>query len=488
LSPDLRKVSVSLERAELAARLRWFIQLRWVFGAVTLLTGLALSGLPLVQVRAALVAAVGAGILAYNWGFWLWERRASRPDGDADVERAPLAAGAQIILDLVALTLVLHAAGGIENPFFTFYLFHMVIATLLLSMREVFALAVLAILLFSGLAITEMNGWLAHASLFRHDARHQDPEYVVVTLLAFASALLIAVYLGTSIAGTLRSREREVLRLERELAERARQLEQTNEVLRHADTEKTQYFRKVSHDLKTPLAAQISLLRSLLIELHDLPPASRSRIERAIRRGDELFALLNDLLMLSRARDESRRRRRGFEWVDPVEALRAVLEQQALHAEEKGVRWELQIGDPVPTLCAEPGVLPTLVENVVSNAIKYTPGGGLVTFSLYGRSDWLVVEVQDTGIGIESKDLERIGQEFFRTRRALQSGESGTGLGMTIVRSIVDNMHGKLDIESRPGAGTTVTVSLPVAGSPEVLSECGRSVSSQRETEDIDGD
>ncbi len=466
---------IPLERAELGSRLRWFIQLRWVFGATLLVAGIVLTRAPLEGVRGPLVAAVGAGILAYNWVFWFLERSLAERRPGVLARRAPLAATAQIVLDLIALTLVLHSAGGIDNPFFIFYMFHMVIATLLLSAREVFALAALAIVLFSLLAVAELKGWCYHAGLFGLPQHSEDARFVVVTLVAFASALLLAVYFGTSIAQTLRSRADDVLRLERELAVRAEELEKTNEALSKADAEKTQYFRKVSHDLKTPLAAQQSLLRGLLIELRDLEPGPRARVERAITRGDELFTLLNDLLMLTRARDVTRGRRRGFEWIDPAEGLRGVLEAQALHAEEKGLRWQMEIADPLPTFCGEPGVLPTLAENVISNAIKYTPAGGTVIFALRGHGDDLVMEVRDTGIGIGKEDLARLGEEFFRTKQARESGSGGTGLGMTIIRSMVENMKGGLDIKSELGVGTTVTISLPVARS-EVIAECGASV------------
>ena len=459
---------IPFERAELTSRLRWFIQLRWVFGAGVLSAGLFLTNSPVGQVHGAWIAAVGGGILAYNWAFWFLERRYAKAELSVLARRAPLAASAQIILDLIALTLVLHASGGIENPFFIFYVFHIVIATLLLRARDVFALAALAIGLFALLVMAERNRWLQHYCLFEGGWDYSDRHFVAVTLGAFGSALLIAVYLGTSIAQTLRSRGREVQRLESELAARADELEATNQSLRIADNEKTQYFRKVSHDLKTPLAAQQSLLRALLIELQPMEADPRSRIERAIERGDELFALLNDLLMLSRARDVSRRRRRGFEWIDPVEALRGVLERQAIHAEEKGLRWQMEIADPVPRLCAEPGILPTLAENIISNAIKYTPEGGTVTFCLRGREKRLEMAARDTGIGIGKEDLDRIGQEFFRTKQARTSGSSGTGLGMTIVRSMVENMNGELDMQSELGVGTTVTISLPINPSPEI--------------------
>lgn len=457
---DAEANGIPLERAELTSRLRWFILLRWLFGSSMVLLGLLLTQVPLEGVRGPQIAITGVAILCYNWVFWVLERRAERRGVAFHTEHAIQTATTQIALDLAALTFVLNAGGGVENPFFIFYIFHIVIATLLLPARRVFFLAGWAIILFCSLTVAELKGWIPHAELWRLHQLHRDPEFVVVTLLAFSSALVIAVYFGTSIADTLRAREHEVQALEMELAARADELESSNQALREADEVKTQYFRKVSHDLKTPLAAQQSLLRAMLVEMRDKSPESRSRIKRAISRGDELLALLNDLLLLSQTRDPTRHPK--LEWLNPVERLHGVLEAYALQAREKGVTWLEETADPVPAIRAEPGMLRTLADNLISNAIKYTPEGGTVTFSMRGQDNALVLSVRDTGVGISPDDLALIGKEFFRTRQARDSGVSGTGLGMTIVRSLVEGMRGRLDIQSSLGEGTAITAWLPV--------------------------
>lgn len=458
---EANTVPIPLEREELISRLRWLIRVRWCFGAGVWAAGIGLYFAPVGTVSGAFVACLGAGILVYNWLFWFLERHIGEARPEVLAQRAPVAAIGQIVLDLTALTLVLHSAGGIENPFFVYYVFHMVVATLLLPIREAFGLAALAIALFTALALAEMRGVLPHANLWDVAGQYRDPRFVAGTLVAFASALVIAVFLGTRIAGTLRAREAEVLRLKGELAAHAEQLEQANESLRRADEAKTQYFRQVSHDLKAPVAAQQSLLRVLLIEVPDLPPVSRGRIERAIARGDELLLLLDDLLMLSRARDATRQPH--CELIQPLERLRSVLEAEELQAKEKGLTWRVDVAGSLPPIYVEPGAWVTLAENLLSNGIKYTPKGGAVTIVLRGQDSHLTLEVRDTGIGIAKEDLPRIGEEFFRSKQARQTGSPGTGLGMTIVRSMVEMMNGRLDIQSELGRGTTVIVRLPAA-------------------------
>ncbi len=468
MTPVLEDKLVPIEQAELIARLRWFIQLRWVFGAASLAAAVLMLYMPLGHVHARMLVLISVALLGYNWAFWFLENRLARRWPEAHARYAGIAASGQIILDLVMLTFVLHASGGVENPFCLFYVFHMVIATLLLPMRDVFLLAGMAIASFTSLVLAEMVGWLPHYTLFSLDEEYRSPGFVAVALVAFASAMLTAVYIGTSIARRLREREQEILRLEQQLSGYARELERTNQELLKADAAKTQYFRRVSHDLKSPLAAQQSLLRAMLIELKDMKPESRARVERAILRGDELLALLSDLLLLSKVKDLGHRSRR--EWVDPGDRLRAVLDTQALAAREKGVDFFEEMESPLPPICAEPEALTALAENLICNAVKYTPAGGQVAFSLHCRDEHLVMIVRDTGIGVSKDDLPNIGQQFFRTSAARKFNPSGTGLGMTIVRSMVEAMHGQFDFQSEPGVGTTVTLALPLAH-PESLRE-----------------
>lgn len=470
---ELPDPSIPLERAELVTRLRWFIRLRWLAGGTVLLVGLLLFQFPLPEIRAWQVALIGAGILLYNVLFDVIERWEAGRGSHVEARRAPMAALGQIVADLLALTILLHITGGVRNPLSTYYIFHVVIATLLLPTTAVFGVVALAVGLLSGLGVAEMQGWLPHVRVAVLEGSYRDAGFVLAMLSAFASSLLIAVFIGTSIARKLREREREIIGLELDLAAHARELEEANNALRQADEAKTLYFRRVSHDLKAPLAAQQSLLRTLLIEVPDLAPASRARIERAIARGDDVIALLGDLLTLSRTRDASRRVR--SEPVDPAAAVRSVLETQEMHAQEKDLRWHVEIADSLPRVAVEPDHLATLAENLLSNAIKYTPAGGTVTFRLVEKHGALVMQVQDNGIGIDEADVARIGEEFYRTAQARESGSPGTGLGMTIVHSIVRSLQGRIELHSRLGAGTTVTVTLPLPASVGAAMPAGAS-------------
>jgi signal transduction histidine kinase len=209
------------------------------------------------------------------------------------------------------------------------------------------------------------------------------------------------------------------------------------------------------------LAAQRTLLGASLMELQNVATeAMLTRIRRAMARGDDLLTLVSDLMLLSEMRDMTRRP--AAECIQPMEHLKPLLDDQALRAKEKGLTWQVEAADSLPKICLEPRTLPMLAENLISNAIKYTPAGGEVAFSIRSEGGDLVMVMQDTGIGIGGEDLSRVGQEFFRTRQAKDSREGGTGLGMTIVRSLVEAATGEIDIQSELGKGTRVTIRLPL--------------------------
>ena len=124
----------------------------------------------------------------------------------------------------------------------------------------------------------------------------------------------------------------------------------------------------------------------------------------------------------------------------------------------------------LPDVVADPESMEQLFTNLVANALKYTLNGGQVTVLTQGRDDGVEVIVQDTGIGIPEEDMPKLFDEFFRASNAREYEEIGSGLGLSIAKSIVDLHHGTIDVESARGEGTKFTVWLPIRPpSPEAL-------------------
>jgi len=153
--------------------------------------------------------------------------------------------------------------------------------------------------------------------------------------------------------------------------------------------------------------------------------------------------------------------------LDEAVALDAILRDESERFEEPaaeaGVALTIDAG-PIPRVLGSPRDLALLVRNLVDNAIRYTRPGGRVDVALTPENGEVVLTVQDTGLGIPSRDIPRIFERFYRVDRARSRETGGTGLGLSIVKHVVENHGGRVDVRSELGQGTRFEVRLPAAG------------------------
>jgi signal transduction histidine kinase len=482
---------------ELIARIGWLIRLRWVAVAgILILVEVGRRILPL-QFHLAPVYAVAAILAVFNLSVSLVfprvrargvqraraaaERGASEQAGKVarfllpplptglvhgrEAGEAALFANLQITVDLIVLAAFLHYAGGIENPVQVFFLFHVIIASMLLSRRATYLHASLGLALLTAVAAGEYWGLLPHYPLYSqgHADVYRDAPIVGTQLFLLGVTLYVTAYLGTAIAVRLRRRELEVVVLSRQLAEKADRLQTAFTEVSAAEKAKSQYMRKVAHELRGPLGTIKTALSVVLRSPADVvTEAARELIEMARGRAGELAVMTAELLMLARARGSKTAVEHGP--VDLAAVAGHVLEKLRLRAEERGVVVAREIGGDVREMQGDAEGLGDMMSNLVENAIRYTPTGGTVTFRLHGGRTGLVIDVQDTGIGIPEADLPRIFEEFFRSKEAREFAPDGTGLGMAIVKAVVDQHGGTISVRSTPGQGTCVRVELPLSG------------------------
>jgi signal transduction histidine kinase len=427
--------------ASLRVRLDWFNRLRWlaglgVLGATTLTAGVMRLPLP-----AAELSILGAGLLLLNVGYVWRNHRLPPTDLAAEVRQVKL----QMAGDLLILTVLLNQSGGIENPLHFVYLIHVILASLLLRGREVFQIALLAIVLFTGCAVAEYAGWLPHHHLPSASASAHEGAYVAFTLAAFWLVLLFAAYVGASIMRHNRAIKDELV---------ARQ-----ERLIRADREKVNFFRFVTHEIKSPInTAQSAVETALEFGGGQLPHDVEDLLERAVGRLEQATDIVLNLADLTRGGDLHQEAPR-----DTDVARLAVLaaENLADQATRRGVRIETRVPDGPVVLRTSAAMTEKILANLVSNAVRYNREGGRVTVGVDDLGDRVRLRVADEGIGIEPEDRERIFDEFYRAPAAQGMSHLGTGLGLPIVKRFVELLGGTLALESTPGQGSTFTVELP---------------------------
>ena len=218
---------------------------------------------------------------------------------------------------------------------------------------------------------------------------------------------------------------------------------------------KDQFVASVSHELRTPLTAVLGHLE-ILVERPDLPDDALTQLSVVERNAMRLGQLVADLLSVAHGGLRITRLP-----CDLVELVGDALEAARPLADGAGIALDVSVPD---SLVAEVDAqrIRQVVDNLVSNAIKYSEHGAKVTLSLTADADEVVLRVEDTGIGIEPADLEHLFTRFHRGAEAERRLIAGTGLGLSIVRDIVEGHGGQVLVDSEPGRGSTFVVTLPL--------------------------
>jgi two-component system, OmpR family, phosphate regulon sensor histidine kinase PhoR len=229
--------------------------------------------------------------------------------------------------------------------------------------------------------------------------------------------------------------------------------------LRQLEQVRTEFVANVSHELRTPLTAIQGYLETLLGGAMEDPAHARRFLEVVFRHTERLGRLLNDLTDLSNIELGRVALNRGP--VPLAEVVEGTLDIIRAKADAGGVRLETRLPPDLPAVQADRDRLAQILINLVDNAVKYTPRGGEVAVEAAAGEGLVEVAVVDTGVGIPPADLPRITERFYRVDKARSRELGGTGLGLAIVKHLVAAHGGTLVIESRPGEGTRVRVTLP---------------------------
>jgi signal transduction histidine kinase len=249
--------------------------------------------------------------------------------------------------------------------------------------------------------------------------------------------------------------------MERQVAELVQEREQAEKLYEF----KSAFATMVAHELRSPVGAAQTLVRTLLRglagELNQKQAEILSRVE--IRLSD-LLTLINDLLTL--AASKSLEAEKPLEPVNIESALERVLQHFDDEAAGKHVTLKYTAPGRHITVRATEQGLETVLNNLIGNAIKYTPPEGSIQVELEEKEGCALLRVADTGIGIPAEDLPHLGEEFFRAKNAYGRNIQGTGLGLSIVKEFVKRFGAQIDIKSHDGQGTTVALEFPPCEDP----------------------
>ncbi len=225
-----------------------------------------------------------------------------------------------------------------------------------------------------------------------------------------------------------------------------------------ASRTKSMFLANMSHEIRTPLNGILGMADILAGEVTDPAQAQTARTIR--ESGEALLAILNDILDMSKIEAGKMALEQGV--FSPVEIARRVAAMHRLRAGEKGLAFTLDAPEGLPDRRGDPHRVMQILHNLLSNAVKFTERGTVALRLVGGTGEALVIEVSDTGIGMTEAEVARIFEDFEQADPSMTRRYGGTGLGMSILRRLARMMEGSVGIDSAPGRGTRVRVTLPL--------------------------
>lgn len=250
--------------------------------------------------------------------------------------------------------------------------------------------------------------------------------------------------------------ERRVGQRTEELSQANQQLTQANAELQELDQMKTSFVSQASHDLRTPLTAIKGSLDNLSIGIAgELSEKQQKILKRAIRSVDRLTDLINDILDLNRI--ESGRvvlEKKDFPLRESVASL---IQENKPAADQKSIQLKFEKPDDSCYVHADPGKIERVIGELIGNAVKYTQENGSVMVKMKNENNTVTLDVQDNGVGLTPAACEKIWERFYRVEETQHSAK-GSGLGLSIVKEVVEMHGGTISVSSELGKGTTFTI------------------------------
>jgi len=453
------------EEAAIRMWLRVFVIIRWITILGIIAATLIASEIFNIEFPAVLAYGTCVFVTLCNLVLLFQTRSLETVPSGLVIHKARTFGTIHLLLDLAAFTVLLHATGGIENPFIFYFVLHIIAASIMLHYTTVYLLAGLVIFMVTLLVGLEYAGVISHVNLvgFAPPTLYKQGSYILAVLIVLVTALFATTYMVTSVSGKLRKRQRQVVELrEQLLEEKTRELEKSSQEVARLEEEKNRFLRFLgiaAHDLKAPLTAIQGFLWVMLGGYSgELSNKQRNMLERSSQRITELLGLISDLLDIPRI--ETGQIVQEMKEFSLLQVVKGCVDELSNTAKEKGIKLKVELPQSLPNINGSSTRLQQVIANLLDNAIAYTPEGE-VTIRVREKDNDIWVEVMDTGIGIPPEDLPRLFEDFFRGSNV---AVKGTGLGLSIAKRIVEAHGGRIWCESpcpETNKGSKFTFALP---------------------------
>lgn len=317
-------------------------------------------------------------------------------------------------------------------------------------------------LILLDIMMPEMDGYTV-ATIIQRRQDWQDIPIIFLSALTDVDAKVKGFEVGGVDYITKPFMEKEVvarINTHLELSWLRKSLEHTINQLREANQAKDEFLRVISHDLRSPLSSLQNLGELLQRDDVAKDPNAIKELGKMIGEvSSQLLAMVNGLLDI--AKIESGKFTLNLLETNMVDLAKRSAELLRINAEAKNINFKTDFGTTDVPVVVDTAKIGQVINNLLSNAIKFTHPGGTVTLRVRDCGDLVQIQVSDTGIGIPQEMLPHLFEKFGPHQRPGTAGEKGTGLGMPIIKGFVELHGGTVDVQSKEGEGTTVTITLP---------------------------
>jgi len=425
--------------ALLIRRNRWIVNLRYiVFISLSIFTILTLFviDIELSTEQCTALIVLSAVILFYNVLFQ-YILKTDLIKNDPDKFNQVHFSLIQIFADIIALAILIYYTGGIESPFYVFFIFHMIIGSLLLPGYVIYTIASGIVICFYTASLLEYFTIIPHHKfgILLNMTIYNNLEYNLIFATSFGIMLIVSVFLANSIARALYIRDQE--------------LKITLDKLDKAEVIKQKYTMGIVHEIKSPLASVQSYL-DLILQKFTGPISQpvEDKLQKARNRTDEAIQIINDVLNISRLRLQTSLNKDD---INIAELLNKLIIKKKIQGDYSriGINFYDLRSDKC-TIKGDYSLIGLAFSNLIGNAIKYSNFVSTIEIVIEdGREENEIrVEVCDNGIGIPEKDKLKIFREFYRASNVKEKNYEGTGLGLSVVKLIIEQHEGEITFES----------------------------------------
>ncbi|MCI0473498.1 MAG: HAMP domain-containing histidine kinase, partial [Ignavibacteria bacterium] len=340
----------------------------------------------------------------------------------------------QIVVDLLAIFALNYYTGGVESVFYMFFVFHMIIGSMILPGFIIYTLAGSVVFLFTTTCFFEFFEIIPHhhfGNLIETDY-YKDLRYVFITCTAFPVLIFFTVVLSNNIA--------------RAHFIRSQRLKEALDKIEEAEKIKMKYTMGIVHEIKSPVVGVQSNL-DLVLEGYSgtIDEKAKNRIIKARARTDEAINIINDVLNISKVKLLEQIKK---EEIDVFSLVSSVVKKKNSDAVLKKIHIQIADFRKTKIISGDRVMLELALSNLIGNAIKYNTPGGNVEIILKNADEDIMIVIADDGIGIPDNDKEKLFSEFYRSSDVRRKGVEGTGLGLIVVKEIIEQHKGVIVFNS----------------------------------------